>query len=115
MHRRTLLAATAGTLTASRAQAQSWPTRPVRVVEPGLPGGGNDTTIRLFAPHLERALGQPFVVENRAGAGGRLGVETVFRAAPDGSTPRSIATCPTTWRPTSRRSRCWSPGRTRWW
>jgi tripartite-type tricarboxylate transporter receptor subunit TctC len=86
MHRRTLLAATAGTLTASRAQAQSWPTRPVRVVEPGLPGGGNDTTIRLFAPHLERALGQPFVVENRAGAGGRLGVETVFRAAPDGST-----------------------------
>ncbi|MCC7348451.1 MAG: tripartite tricarboxylate transporter substrate binding protein [Variibacter sp.] len=86
MLRRTLLGATAAALAASRAQAQTWPTRPVRVVEPGLPGGGNDTTIRLFAPYLERALGQPFVVENRAGAGGRLGVENAFRSPPDGAT-----------------------------
>jgi tripartite-type tricarboxylate transporter receptor subunit TctC len=67
-------------------RAQSWPTRPVRVVEPGAPGGGNDTTLRLFAPHLERALGRAFVVENRAGAGGRIGVEAAVRAAPDGYT-----------------------------
>jgi tripartite-type tricarboxylate transporter receptor subunit TctC len=58
----------------------------VRIVEPGAPGGGNDTTIRLFAPHLERAFCQSFVVDNRPGAGGRVGVENVFRAAPDGST-----------------------------
>jgi tripartite-type tricarboxylate transporter receptor subunit TctC len=87
MHRRQLLPAAAALLAAPRlARAQAWPTRPVRVVEPGLPGGGNDVTIRLFAPHLERALGQSFVVENRAGAGGRLGVEVVFRAPPDGTT-----------------------------
>jgi tripartite-type tricarboxylate transporter receptor subunit TctC len=66
--------------------AQSWPMRPVRVVEPGAPGGGNDTTLRLFAPHLERALGRSFVVDNRAGAGGRIGVEAVVRSAPDGYT-----------------------------
>ncbi len=86
MNRRTLLAASAALALPRIAAAQAWPTRPVRVVEPGLPGGGNDTTIRLFAPHLERALGQSFVVENRPGAGGRVGVENVFRSAPDGST-----------------------------
>jgi tripartite-type tricarboxylate transporter receptor subunit TctC len=84
MHRRTLLAASGLLAAPGLARAQSWPTRPVRVVEPGLPGGGNDTTIRLFAPHLERAFGQGFIVENRAGAGGRVGVENIFRSAPDG-------------------------------
>ncbi|MGG5819292.1 Bug family tripartite tricarboxylate transporter substrate binding protein [Falsiroseomonas sp. HW251] len=83
--RRALLAA--GLAAApSVARAQAWPARPVRVVEPAAPGGGNDITIRLFAPHLERALGQAFVVENRPGAGGRIGVENVFRAPPDGYT-----------------------------
>ncbi len=86
MHRRTLLAAAALLAAARPASAQSWPTRPVRIVEPGAPGGGNDTTIRLFQPHLERAFGQSFVVENRPGAGGRVGVENAFRAAPDGYT-----------------------------
>lgn len=84
MQRRTLLATAAALAVPRLAAAQAWPTRPVRVVEPGLPGGGNDTTIRLFAPHLERAFGQGFVVENRAGAGGRVGVENVFRSPPDG-------------------------------
>lgn len=70
----------------SAAQAQAWPTRSVRIVEPGAPGGGNDTTIRLFAPHLDRAFAQSFVTDNRPGAGGRLGVENVFRAPPDGYT-----------------------------
>lgn len=70
----------------SRAFAQTWPTGSVRVVEPGLPGGGNDTTIRLFTPYLEQAFGQPFVVDNRSGAGGRIGVENAFRSPSDGST-----------------------------
>ncbi|MBU8536459.1 Bug family tripartite tricarboxylate transporter substrate binding protein [Falsiroseomonas tokyonensis] len=85
--RRTLLATALAALAAPRlARAQAWPSRPVRIVEPGAPGGGNDTTIRLFAPHLERAFGQSFVVDNRPGAGGRVGVENAFRAPPDGST-----------------------------
>ena len=66
--------------------AQTWPTRPVRIVEPGAPGGGNDTTIRVFAHYLEAALGAPVPVDNRPGAGGRIGVENVFRSPPDGST-----------------------------
>ena len=86
MNRRTLLAAAGALAIPAAAHAQGWPTRPVRIVEPGAPGGGNDTTIRLFAPHLERAFGQSFVVDNRPGAGGRVGVENVFRAAPDGTT-----------------------------
>lgn len=87
MNRRTLLAAAAGALAMpGLAHAQAWPTRPVRIVEPGAAGGGNDTTIRLFAHHLEQALGQPVPIDNRPGAGGRIGVEAVFRAAPDGTT-----------------------------
>ncbi|MFM2149794.1 MAG: hypothetical protein RLZZ187_2100 [Pseudomonadota bacterium] len=86
MFRRHAMLAVAALAIPSIARAQAWPTRPVRIVEPGAPGGGNDTTIRLFAPHLERAFGQSFVVDNRPGAGGRVGVENVFRAAPDGST-----------------------------
>ena len=89
MKRRAMLTtalAAAGLGLPGLARAQAWPTRPVRVVEPGAPGGGNDTTIRVFAHHLEQALGQPVPVDNRPGAGGRIGVEQVFRAAPDGST-----------------------------
>jgi tripartite-type tricarboxylate transporter receptor subunit TctC len=55
-------------------------------VDPGAAGGGNDTTIRVFAHHLEPALGQPVVVDNRPGAGGRIGVENAFRSPPDGTT-----------------------------
>ncbi|MBS7790903.1 tripartite tricarboxylate transporter substrate binding protein [Roseococcus sp. SDR] len=83
--RRTGLAMAMGTL-ATPAIAQSWPSRPIRLIVPDTPGTGNDVTARLFAPLLEAALGQPWVVENRTGAGGRIGVEAAFRAAPDGST-----------------------------
>lgn len=87
MNRRTLLAAAASVLTLpSLVRGQTWPTSTVRIVEPGAPGGGNDTTIRIFAYHLEQALGQPVPISNRPGAGGRIGVEAVFRAAPDGNT-----------------------------
>ena len=86
MNRRQLLAAAAA-CAATPALAQApWPTRPVRFILPDAAGAGNDTTARLIAPLLEAALGQPFVVDNRAGAGGRIGVEAAFRSAPDGYT-----------------------------
>lgn len=86
MHRRLLLAAAAAPLMRPAAAQPAWPARAVRFILPDAPGSGNDTTARLVAPLLEAALGQPFVVENRGGAGGRIGVEAAFRAAPDGYT-----------------------------
>jgi tripartite-type tricarboxylate transporter receptor subunit TctC len=84
LHRRILIAGAAA-LAAIPARAQApWPTRPVRLILPDTPGSGNDTTARLFSPLLEASLGQPFVIENRGGAGGRIGVEAGFRAPPDG-------------------------------
>jgi tripartite-type tricarboxylate transporter receptor subunit TctC len=68
------------------AQAQSYPNRPVRVIC-GFPAGSSlDITTRIFSQQLEQAMGQPFVVENRAGATGNIGAEVVARAAPDGYT-----------------------------
>jgi tripartite-type tricarboxylate transporter receptor subunit TctC len=88
MLRRTLLAGAAALAVGpALAQAQpqgAWPSRPIRWILPDAPGGGNDITARLIAPFLETALGQPWVIDNRPGAGGRIGVEAAFRAAPDG-------------------------------
>jgi tripartite-type tricarboxylate transporter receptor subunit TctC len=85
MLRRTLLAAPALIPALAHAQAP-WPVRPVRWILPDSPGNGNDITARMLAPHLEAALGQPIVIDNRVGAGGRIGVEAAWRAAPDGYT-----------------------------
>ena len=67
-------------------QAQEWPQKPVRIVVNVPPGGGIDQITRVFAPRLGDALGQPVVVDNRGGAGGVIGLETVAKAAPDGYT-----------------------------
>jgi tripartite-type tricarboxylate transporter receptor subunit TctC len=68
------------------ARAQAYPTRPVRWIVPFGPAGGTDITARLIGQWLSERLGQPFVIENRPGAGGNVGTEAVVRAAPDGYT-----------------------------
>ena len=68
----------------SPAGAQSWPVKPVRVIVPFVPGGTADTLGRLTAARLTESLGQTFVVDNRAGAGGVIGAELLARSVPDG-------------------------------
>src|SRR5436853_5786893 len=74
-----------GALTAA-VQAQSWPTRPVRIVVPSPPAGGTDIIARVMAEHFSKVFKQQFFVENRPGAGNMIGIESVARAAPDGYT-----------------------------
>ncbi len=73
-------------LAAMPAGAQAYPTRPVRAVVPFAAGSATDTLGRLFAERMQENLGQPVVVENRAGASGMIGAEAVARATPDGYT-----------------------------
>ena len=71
---------------AASAQAQQYPSKPVRVVVPFAPGGGSDITARQFSQKLAEALKQQFVVDNRGGAGGLIGMEMTAKAPPDGYT-----------------------------
>jgi tripartite-type tricarboxylate transporter receptor subunit TctC len=82
------LAAGAAALPAlpSVARAQAYPSRPVRIIAPAVAGGGNDILARLMGQWLSERLRQPFVVENRPGAGTNIGTEAVVKAAPDGYT-----------------------------
>jgi tripartite-type tricarboxylate transporter receptor subunit TctC len=81
-------AATAAVLSAAAVplHAQNYPTKPVRVVVPFAPGGGSDITARQFSQKLSEAFSQQFVVDNRGGAGGLIGMEIVAKAIPDGHT-----------------------------
>src|SRR5215204_2991329 len=91
MFKRLVLIAAAGSLLAlSPAAAQDpaadYPNKPVKIVVSVPAGGGVDTATRIFAEGLHQKLGQPFVIENRGGAGGNLGAEAVYAAPPDGYT-----------------------------
>ena len=77
---------------ASAVPAQTYPSRPIRLVVPFPPGGSIDMLSRVLADRLAERLGQPFVVENKAGASGAIGAEFVAKAAPDGYT---LLTAPT--------------------
>jgi tripartite-type tricarboxylate transporter receptor subunit TctC len=76
----------AGMAIASSAWAQTWPTKPIRLLTPFSPGGGSDVLARHMAPALGEALGQQVIVENKAGAGGNIGTDYVAKSAPDGYT-----------------------------
>ena len=68
------------------ALAQTYPAKPVRVIVPFPPGGGTDIVARTVTPKMAEILGQPFVIENRAGAGGNIGTEAVAKSPADGYT-----------------------------
>ncbi len=74
------------TLTVLSAGAQTFPAKPVRVIDAFPPGGAGDVIARILAPRLAENLGQPVLVENRPGAGGNIGAEVAARSAPDGHT-----------------------------
>jgi tripartite-type tricarboxylate transporter receptor subunit TctC len=83
---RTLVTAAAWLFVAATAVAQPYPNRPVRVIVPWPPGQATDLAARIVADKLSQQLGQPFVADNRPGAGGSIGSDAVAKAAPDGYT-----------------------------
>ena len=82
---RTILVALLCVLSSS-ASAQAWPSKPVRVIIPFAPGGPTDIIARIAGQKLTEILGQPMVIESRAGAGGNIGTAAVAKSAPDGYT-----------------------------
>ncbi|HET9653497.1 MAG TPA: tripartite tricarboxylate transporter substrate binding protein [Usitatibacter sp.] len=91
--RRTFIASAAATLLAAAlpAAAIDWPTKPVKIVVPFAPGGGSDFIARYIARRLADELKQPFIVDNKPGAGGNIGAEQGIKSAPDGYTLTLIA------------------------
>ena len=83
--RRTALAF-AALLFAAGAMAQSWPTKPIKVIVPYPPGGTSDILARALGPGMQAALGQPWIVENKPGATGNVGADFVAKSPPDGYT-----------------------------
>ena len=79
-------AATALPAGARIVRAQAYPSKPVRLIVPLAAGGATDIIARLIGQRLSERLGQPFVIDNRPGAGGNLGTETVVKAQADGYT-----------------------------
>lgn len=83
-----------------QAMAQSWPAKPIHIVVPFPPGQGADTMMRLLAEKLPAALGQPVIVENKPGAGGAIGMESVAKSPADGYTVVMAGSGPTSISPT---------------
>ena len=79
--------------TAASGSAPSFPTKPIRIIVPAVPGGGTDILSRILSPKLTEYLGQSMIIENRAGASTNIGTEFVARSAPDGYTVL-VATTP---------------------
>ncbi len=84
--RNAVLAAAAAAVLAGPATAAGYPDHPVRIIVPLAAGGAFDIAARLLQPRLEKALGQPVIVENRSGASGTIGADAVAKAPPDGHT-----------------------------
>lgn len=78
-------------IVAGAVQAQTFPVKPVRIVNPAAPGGNSDIFFRLLQPKMSEVLGQPIVMDYRPGAGGTVGGEAIARAAPDGYTTGIMA------------------------
>jgi tripartite-type tricarboxylate transporter receptor subunit TctC len=83
---RTLIVVAIGVLASALAQAQTYPSKPVRVIVPFPPGGPTDIIGRMVADTLSKSLGVQFIVDNRAGAGGNIGMEVCAKSPPDGYT-----------------------------
>lgn len=86
MQRRPFLLATPALLLAGGAAAQAWPQRPVRIIVPFGLGGSADVAARFLAEPLQQAFGQPFIIENRPGAGATIGTDQVAKSPADGQT-----------------------------
>ncbi len=86
MFKKLLISLSLGLVSVAGAQAQAWPSKPVTLLVPFPPGGSTDMIARTLAPHLQKALGGTFIVDNKAGAGGTVGAGNAKRAAPDGYT-----------------------------
>lgn len=87
---RALLALSMLLLAPSSVLAQAWPAKPVRMIVPFAAGGGTDVVARIVAKHLSDRLGQQVYVENRAGANGIIGIQTLLQANPDGYTIAAV-------------------------
>ena len=81
-----LLMAALAALIPLAAQAQSWPTKPIRLLVPFAPGGSSSIVARAVAVEMEKGLGQPIIIDNRPGGGGNVAMQEAARAEPDGYT-----------------------------
>src|SRR5436853_7176878 len=97
---KTFILLAAALLTAGAVDAQAYPNRAVKVVVPWTPGQATDIAARVVAQKLQDALGQPFVIDNKPGAGGAIGTEAVAKSTPDGYTLLAASSGPVSIMPT---------------